>query len=121
VRDPERFRLAVRERCRAAGHTQQQVAREIGLHPDVLSHKLHQRGAGLTAADVIAIVTTLAGWGAVASQAEASTPRASGRLRRWATCHPGRYLVDRTPPHRRPGRTGSGGRSGTAGAADLCW
>ncbi|MGH3156734.1 MAG: hypothetical protein ACRDNF_09200, partial [Streptosporangiaceae bacterium] len=73
VRDPERFRQAVRERRRAAGHTQQQLARAIGLHPDVLSHKLHQRGAGLTAADVIAIVTTLAGWGAVASQAEART------------------------------------------------
>jgi predicted ATPase len=73
VRDPERFRQAVRERCRTAGHTQQQLARAIGLHPNVLSHKVHQRGAGLTAVDVIAIVTTLAGWGAVSSQAEART------------------------------------------------
>jgi len=65
------FREAVRARRRAAGHTQQQLARRVGLHPHVLSHKLHARGAILTSADVTAIVTVLAGWGAIGSQAEA--------------------------------------------------
>ena len=46
---------------RAVGRTQQQLARCIGLHPDVLSHKLNGRdNAILTTPDVIAIVTTLA-------------------------------------------------------------
>jgi predicted ATPase len=65
------FREAVRARRRAAGRTQQQLARRVGVHPDVLSHKLHGRGAVLSSADVTAIVTVLAGWGAVGSQAEA--------------------------------------------------
>jgi hypothetical protein len=65
------FREAVRAARRAAGRTQQQLARGVGVHPDVLSHKLHARGAVLTSADVTAIVTVLAGWGAVGSQAEA--------------------------------------------------
>ena len=65
------FREAVRARRRAAGHTQQQLARRVGLHPHVLSHKLHARGAILTSADVTAIDTVLAGWGAIGSQAEA--------------------------------------------------
>lgn len=64
MRDVQGFREAARERRRAAGRTQQQLARAIGLHPDVLSHKLHERGgAVLTTAEVTAIVTTLAGWG----------------------------------------------------------
>jgi predicted ATPase len=65
------FREAVRARRRAAGRTQQQLARRVGVHPDVLSHKLHARGAVLTSADVTAIVIVLAGWGGVGSQAEA--------------------------------------------------
>ena len=71
MQDLAGFRAEVRERCRAAGRTQQQLARAVGLHPNVLSHKLHQRGALLNAADVTAIVTTLAGWGTVGSAAEA--------------------------------------------------
>ena len=56
---------------RAVGRTQQQLARSIGLHPDVLSHKLHGRdNALLTMPDVIAIATTLAGWGALVSRAD---------------------------------------------------
>jgi predicted ATPase len=56
-----------------AGRTQQQLARAIGLHPDVLSHKMNGRdGAVLTTADVIAIVTVLAEWGALAGQADAT-------------------------------------------------
>jgi predicted ATPase len=64
------FREAVRQRRRAAGRTQQQLARGIGVHPDVLSHKLHGR-ALLTSADATAIVTVLAGWGAIGSRAGA--------------------------------------------------
>jgi predicted ATPase len=71
MQDLAGFRAEVRERCRTAGRTQQQLARAIGLHPNVLSHKLHQRGALLNAADVTAIVTTLADWGTVSSAAEA--------------------------------------------------
>ena len=64
------FREAVRSRRRATGRTQQELARRVGVHPDVLSHKLHARGAVLTSADVTAIVTVLAGWGAIGSQAD---------------------------------------------------
>ena len=72
LRDLAGFREAVRLRRRSVGRTQQQLARAIGLHPDVLSHKLHQRsGAMLTTSEVAAIVTTLAAWGAIGSQAEA--------------------------------------------------
>ena len=67
------FRAAVRERRRTAGRTQQQLARAIGLHPDVLSHKLHQRGAALTPSEVVAIVATLADWKVIGSAAEART------------------------------------------------
>jgi predicted ATPase len=63
------FREAVREHRRAVGRTQQQLARSVGLHPDVLSHKLHGRDkAVLTAPDVIGIATTLARWGALVSR-----------------------------------------------------
>jgi predicted ATPase len=71
VQDLAGFRAAVRERCRAAGRTQQQLARAVGLHPSVLSHKLHRRGALLNAADVAGIVTALADWGTVGSAGEA--------------------------------------------------
>ncbi|MBV9206712.1 MAG: helix-turn-helix transcriptional regulator, partial [Actinobacteria bacterium] len=72
--DLEGFRVAVRERRRLAGRTQQQLARAIGLHPNVLSHKLNGSDqAVLTSVDVIAMVTTLAGWGAIGSRAEAES------------------------------------------------
>ncbi len=71
MRDLHGFREAVRVHRRAVGRTQQQLARSIGLHPDVLSHKLHGRdNALLTMPDVIAIATTLAGWGALVSRAD---------------------------------------------------
>ena len=72
MRDTTRFRDAVRARRRAAGRTQQQLARAIGLHPDVLSHKINgSDSAVLTNQDVVAIVTALAAWGVLASRAEA--------------------------------------------------
>jgi len=71
MRDLGGFRVAVRARRRAAGRTQQQLARAVGLHPDVLSHKLNARdGAVLTAPEVAGIAVTLAGWGALATRAE---------------------------------------------------
>jgi predicted ATPase len=72
MRDLAGFRHAVREDRRAVGRTQQQLAHAVGLHPDVLSHKLNGHGdAILTAADVAGIVTTLAGWGALVRRADA--------------------------------------------------
>ena len=72
MRDTTQFRDAVRARRRAAGRTQQQLARAIGLHPDVLSHKINgSDSAMLTNQDVVAIVTALAAWGVLASRAEA--------------------------------------------------
>ena len=71
MRDLRGFREALRAHRRAVGRTQQQLARSIGLHPDVLSHKLHGRdNAILTTTDVIAIATTLAGWGALVTEAD---------------------------------------------------
>jgi predicted ATPase len=65
------FREAVRDHRRAVGRTQQQLARSVGLHPDVLSHKLNGRDrAALTTPDVIGIATTLASWGALVSRAD---------------------------------------------------
>ena len=69
--DLREFREKVRERRRAVGRTQQQLARSVGLHPDVLSHKLNGRDhAVLTTPDVIGIAITLAGWGALVSRAD---------------------------------------------------
>jgi predicted ATPase len=71
MRDLRGFREAVRQHRRAAGHTQQQLARAIGLHPDVLSHKLNGRdNAVLTVPEVLGIVTTLAGWGSLVTRAD---------------------------------------------------
>ena len=72
MRDLVAFHAALRERLRATGFTQQQLARAIGLHPHVLSHKLHERDASaLTTPEVVSIVVTLAGWGELGSKADA--------------------------------------------------
>ncbi len=72
MRDPVAFRQALRERLREVGCTQQQLARAIGLHPHVLSHKLHERdAAALTTPEIVSIVVTMAGWGGVGSKADA--------------------------------------------------
>jgi predicted ATPase len=72
MRDVVAFRGALRERLRAAGQTQQLLARAIGLHPHVLSHKLHERdAAALTTPEVVSIVVTVAGWGGIGSKADA--------------------------------------------------
>ena len=72
MRDLVAFRQALRERLREVGCTQQQLARAIGLHPHVLSHKLHERdAAALTTPEIVSIVVTMAGWGGVGSKADA--------------------------------------------------
>lgn len=72
MRDLAGFRDATREHRRAVGRTQQQLARAVGLHPHVLSHKLNGHGdAILTAADVTGIITALAAWGALVRRSDA--------------------------------------------------
>jgi predicted ATPase len=70
MRDLIGFRTAVRTACRGAGRTQQQLARAIGLHPHVLSHKLNGKDAALTSRDAVAIAGTLAEWGAFTSRSQ---------------------------------------------------
>jgi predicted ATPase len=72
MRDLDGFRAAVRGYRREVGRTQQHLARAVGLHPNVLSHKLNgHHGAVLTTPEVIGVVTVLAGWGALAAKADA--------------------------------------------------
>jgi non-specific serine/threonine protein kinase len=71
MRDLRAFRAAVWQHRRAVGRTQQQLARSIGLHPDVLSHKINgSDNAVLTMSDAIGIATTLVSWGAVTTRAD---------------------------------------------------
>jgi predicted ATPase len=71
MRDLRAFRAAVRQHRRVVGRTQQQLARSMGLHPDVLSHKINGNdNALLTMSDAIGIVTTLTDWGAVTTRAD---------------------------------------------------
>src|SRR5689334_5242975 len=66
------FREQVRTYRRAVGRSQQQLASAIGVHPNVLSHKLNAHGrAVLTTPEAIRIVTTLAAWGALGSRTAA--------------------------------------------------
>ncbi len=68
----ERFREQVRSYRALTGKTQQELAKVLGLNPQVLSHKLDGvRNARLTHREVKAIVTTLVQWGAMSKQAEA--------------------------------------------------
>jgi predicted ATPase len=70
--DMARFRDGVRAYRRSVGRSQQQLATAVGVHPNVLSHKLNGHGrAMLTAPEAIRIVTTLAGWGALETRSAA--------------------------------------------------
>ena len=90
--DLREFREKVREHRRAVGRTQQQLARSIGLHPDVLSHKLNGRdNAVLTTPDVIGIADhagRLGGAGQPGGRVRAARPDGGAAARR-----PGRGLV----------------------------
>lgn len=68
----ECFREQVRSYCALTGKTQEELAKVLGLNPQVLSHKLHGvKNARLTHREVRTIVTTLVDWGAMSRQAEA--------------------------------------------------
>jgi predicted ATPase len=115
MQDLRGFREAVRDHRRAVGRTQQQLARSIGLHPDVLSHKLNgSDNSLLTTPDVIAIASALAGWGALVTRADVrvlldlmeipphAIPAASWAAPPLAALRPGETL--------RSGETANGGR-----------
>ncbi|HWZ20899.1 MAG TPA: NB-ARC domain-containing protein [Ktedonobacteraceae bacterium] len=66
------FGERVQEYLRASGYSQKELAEEIGLHPKVLSRKLHNSGkAHLTHLNVHRIVIILARWQAISSKDEA--------------------------------------------------
>lgn len=67
------FRLKVRHYRKQAGHTQNELADCLGLHPVVLSNKLNGTNqAYLTKPEIKQIVLALAGWQAVTTTAEAT-------------------------------------------------
>src|SRR5689334_17235168 len=66
------FRAALSGYRRPTGHGQQELAQALGLHPAVLSHKLHgSDGAALRHDEVRGIVRTLAEWHAFETRAQA--------------------------------------------------
>src|SRR5579875_2583267 len=68
----EVFSKSVQRYLRNRGYTQQQLASELGLHPKVLSRKMHSSGkAHLTHREVQHIITILAGWQAITTRDEA--------------------------------------------------
>ncbi|TME10766.1 MAG: hypothetical protein E6I80_06520 [Chloroflexi bacterium] len=68
----ERFREQVRSYRAPTCKTQEDLAKVLGLNPQVLSHKLHRiRNTRLTHCEVKAIVKTLVEWGAMSKQAQA--------------------------------------------------
>jgi predicted ATPase len=70
--DRPAFRTAVNGYRRPTGHTQQELAHALGLHPKVLSHKLNgSDGAVLRHDEVRGIVRVLAGWGALMTRTQA--------------------------------------------------
>src|SRR5207237_7265016 len=57
---------------RASGYSQKELTAELGLHPKVLTRKLHGSGnAHLTHLEVQSIITTLARWHVITTQDEA--------------------------------------------------
>ena len=105
------FRQAVRVKLRAAGRTQQQLAREMGLHPDVLSHKINGRdGSVLTARDAVALIATLAAWGAISTQREADDLLRLGAVPTQLVSTQPWYVALTVSPVRRPpdARRGTG-------------
>jgi predicted ATPase len=66
------FREAVNGYRRPTGHSQQEMSAELGLHPDVLSHKLRgSDGALLQHPEVRGIVRVLAAWQALTTREQA--------------------------------------------------
>src|ERR1700730_12068740 len=70
--DPRAFRVALEGYRRPSGHSQQELARALGVHPNVLSHKLHgSDGATLRHDEIRGIVRVLASWGALQTRVQA--------------------------------------------------
>ncbi|MBL8134546.1 MAG: tetratricopeptide repeat protein [Anaerolineae bacterium] len=68
----EAFRKRLKEHLRSAGYAQKQLARDLGLHPNVLSHKLNESdGMQISYADVKGIIRALAGKGVLYERAQA--------------------------------------------------
>ncbi len=66
------FSESVQAYLRASGYTQKELADALGLHPKVLSRKLHGSGnARLTHLEVQRIIKTLARWHTITTQDEA--------------------------------------------------
>ncbi|HKV01059.1 MAG TPA: hypothetical protein VJQ26_02975, partial [Ktedonobacteraceae bacterium] len=69
--DVAAFGGRVQEYLRGSGYTQKDLASALGLHPKVLSRKLHgSEDARLTHVEVRRIITTLANWQAITTQDE---------------------------------------------------
>src|SRR5260370_24341324 len=82
----------VQEYLRVSGYTQKQLAGELGLHPKVLSRKLHgNEDARLTQIEVRRIITTMASWQAIATQDEVI------QLLELAQMQPSRFSVADSP------------------------
>ncbi len=70
--DNELFCDSVQQYLHTSGYTQKELADALGLHPKVLSRKLHSSGnAYLTHQDIRCIITTLAEWNAITTRDEA--------------------------------------------------
>ena len=66
------FSDRVQEHLRAGGYSQKELADDLGLHPKVLSRKLHGSGnSHLTHLEIQRIITTLAHWHAITTREEA--------------------------------------------------
>src|SRR5258708_15925830 len=95
--DVAAFGGRVQEYLRVSGYTQKQLAGELGLHPKVLSRKLHgNEDARLTQIEVRRIITTMASWQAIATQDEVI------QLLELAQIQPSSFTADecRSPPLR---------------------
>ena len=89
------FGDSVQEYLRVSGYTQENLAKEIGLHPKVLSRKLHgSENAHLTQVEVKFIIITLARWNVITTRDEVL------HLLELAEMEPGSFGTDewQTPP-----------------------
>jgi len=93
--DVAAFGDRVQKYLRVSGYTQKQLAGALGLHPKVLSRKLHgNEDARLTQIEVRRIITTMASWQAIATQDEVI------QLLELAQMQPSSFSVDewQSPP-----------------------
>jgi predicted ATPase len=93
--DVAAFGGRVQESLRGSGYTQKDLAGALGLHPKVLSRKLHgNEDAHLTQIEVRRIITTLASWQAISTQDEAH------QLLALAQMQPSSFSIDewQSPP-----------------------